>query len=457
MKLVFVFSGSSVFRHLEGLLAELRCRGHEVVVVTTVDDGRAHPNVDGRALLVAASADAGLTVEDWCIGGLKKGSAVLRELMNYSTFFRPGHPSIALQERWKKYLPQRLWRWVGSPWVGRLLASTPAWRLFRLLEALTPPAAPVLEWLQARGADCVVACPFILPYALEVEYVKAAKILGLPSLVAVQSWDNLSTKGTFAVLPDRLLLWNDALRAEAITLHDVPDERITVTGSPTFDYWFSMRPTLDRQAFASQCGINSNRPYVVYLCSSRGMIEEEKRYVADLAAEMRANPVTREVTLLVRPHPLNILDWSDVESAQVRVWPPKGEFTDNPDARCNFFHTLHYGAATLGVNTSAMLEAAVADKPCITVIDPRYQSAQTGMGHFRHLLDGGFLHVASSYGQAAAHLGDIISGQDPLAKARRAFVRRFIRPLGLERSAAAVMADAIEAALDSSTVKNWKE
>jgi hypothetical protein len=447
MKLVFAFAGSSVFRHLEGLLTELRRRGHEVVVVTTLDDGSAHPNVDGRALLAAAAADKGLTVSDWCIGGLRKGSAVLRELRNYSTFFRPGHPSTALRERWKKYLPSRLWRWVGSPWVGRLLASAPAWWLFRRLEALTPPSSPVVEWLRKSGADCVVACPYILPYALEVEYIKAAQALGLPSLVAVQSWDNLTTKGTFAVLPDRLLLWNEALRDEAVALHDVPASRITVTGSPTFDYWFAMAPTLDRAAFACQCGIDPKRPYVVYLCSSRGMIEEEKRYVADLAAEMRANPATRDATLLVRPHPLNVLDWSDIESAQVRVWPPRGEFTDNPDARRNFFHTLHYGVATLGVNTSAMLEAAVADKPCITVIDPRYQSAQSGMGHFRHLLDGGFLQVATSYSQAAAQLGDILAGQDPLATGRHAFVRRFVRPQGLERPAAAVMADAIETAL----------
>ena len=277
MKLVFAFAGSSVFRHLEGLLLELRRRGHEVIVVTTLDDGSAHPNVDGRALLAAAAADPGLMVADWCIRSLRKSSALLRELMNYSTFFRSGHPSPALQGRWKKYLPSRLWRWVGAPRVGRLLASAPAWGLFRWLEALTPPAEPVVDWLKTSGADGVVACPYILPYALEVEYIKAAQVLGIPSLVVVQSWDNLTTKGTFAVLPDRLLLWNEALRTEAITIHDVPAERITVTGSPTFDYWFAMQPTLDRQSFARQCGIDGNRPYVVYLCSSRSMIEEEKR------------------------------------------------------------------------------------------------------------------------------------------------------------------------------------
>lgn len=415
------------------------------MVVTTVDNGSAHPNVDGKALLAAQVAYPRLTVHDWQLTGgrLRKWPTLSRELLNYSTFYRIRHPSTDLRPRWKKYLPERAWRLVGSPVAGHVLASKPARFLFRFGEWMTSPDAKVTKWLREVHADAIIACPYILPYSREVEYVKAATALRLPTLVAVQSWDNLTTKGTFAVLPNRLLLWNEALRAEAITLHDVPAERITVTGSPTFDYWFAMQPSLDRQTFARQCGIDGNRPYVVYLCSSRGMIEEEKCYVADLAAEMRANPATREATLLVRPHPLNIIDWSDLESSHVRVWPPQGEFTDNPDARRNFFHTLHYGTATLGVNTSAMLEAAVADKPCITVIDPRYQSAQSGMGHFRHLLDGGFLQVVNSYSEAASCLGDILSGLDPLATNRRRFVEHFVRPQGLDRPAAVVMADAI--------------
>lgn len=445
MHFVFPILDSSVFRHLEGVVLEILRRGHKVTVVTNLHGEKSHPNLNDRALLAAVEANPHFKLENWIVRDTKKSRVIRlsRELLNYSVYYRLGHPSSGLRSRWKKYLSDRVWCIVGNSIAGRILASTPARVTLRCFEKMAPEVRDISHWLANLDANAVVASPFLLPDSRELEYVKAAKASGIPSMVAILSWDNLTTKGTFSLFPNRVFVWNEALRDEAVALHDVPAEQITVTGSPTFDYWFAMQPTLDRQAFARQCGIDFNRPYVVYLCSSRGMIEEEKRYVADLAAEMRANPATREATLLVRPHPLNILDWSDVESDQIRVWPPRGEFTDNLETRRNFFHTLYYSAATVGVNTSAMLEAAVADKPCITVIDPRYQSAQSGMGHFRHLLDGGFLQVTNSYGDATTRLGEIFAGNDPLAAGRRAFVKRFIRPQGLERPAAEVMADAI--------------
>jgi hypothetical protein len=447
LNLVFAFAGSSVFRHLEGVVLRLLEQGHHLTIVTTLDDGSAHPNVDSRALLAAREEHAGLRLEDWMLrtGASRKWTSISRELLNYSTFYRRGHPSVALRGRWRKYLPEKVWRVASSHLAGAALASPPGRGLLRLVEAMTQPVASIVGWLRDTKADGVIACPFILPGSLELEYVKAAKSLGVPTMVAVQSWDNLTTKGTFSVMPDKVFVWNEALRREAIELHDLPTESITVTGSPTFDYWFEIKPTLDRALFARQCGIDPARPYVVYLCSSRGMIEEEKRYVADLAQQMRENPATAAATLLVRPHPLNILDWSDVISDQVKVWPPRGEFTDNPAARRNFFHTLHYCAATVGVNTSAMLEAGVADRPCITVIDERYSSAQSGMGHFRHLLEGGFLQVARSYEEAGGYIGEILAGRDTLAKERRRFVERFVRPRGLSLSASSAMAEAIVA------------
>ena len=367
MNLVFVFAASSVFRHLEGVLMRLAEQGHNVTIVTTLDDGSAHPNVDGQALLGAVERQPRLTLANWRMraGHSRRWVRLSRELRNYATFYRRGHPSRDLRNRWQKYLSPRIWRVVGHPAVGAALASPPARAALQLVEKAVAPVPSIGEWLRAEKVDAVIACPYILPDSLEVEYVKAAKALGLPTIVAVQSWDNLTTKGTFAVMPDRVFVWNAALRDEAIALHDVPADSICVTGAPTFDYWFEARPAVSREEFLRNAGLDPARPYVVYLCSSRGMIEEERAYVADLAAKMQANPATRDVSLLVRPHPLNMVDWSRIVSERVAVWPPRGAFTDNPVARQDFFHTLYFCAATVGVNTSAMLEAAVADRKSV--------------------------------------------------------------------------------------------
>ena len=46
--------------------------------------------------------------------------------------------------------------------------------------------------------------------------VKSAKAIGVPVVFPVFSWDNLSTKGLIHVQPDRVLVWNEHQKREAV-------------------------------------------------------------------------------------------------------------------------------------------------------------------------------------------------------------------------------------------------
>ena len=54
----------------------------------------------------------------------------------------------------------------------------------------------------------------------QVDYVKAAQRLGIRSALPVLSWDNLTNKGLIRVQPDRVYVWNEAQKAEAVAMHD---------------------------------------------------------------------------------------------------------------------------------------------------------------------------------------------------------------------------------------------
>ncbi len=70
------------------------------------------------------------------------------------------------------------------------------------IETLVPPDPGITRWLEDYRPDVVVASPFIFPVSKELEYIKAAKALSIPTVGAVLSWDNLTSKGTFHVIPD---------------------------------------------------------------------------------------------------------------------------------------------------------------------------------------------------------------------------------------------------------------
>jgi len=158
--------------------------------------------------------------------------------------------------------------------------------------------------------------------------------------------------------------------------------------------------------------------------------------------------------IMVRPYPMNASIWKDFKAENVVVWPAEGETTDIAATQQNYFHSMYYSRAVVGVNTTAMIEAAVVDKPCVTILTERYQSTQTGRGHFQHLLKADFLEVAHGFGESAGVMANILAGEDVKAGNRRKFVREFVRPCGLDRSVASLFARiAVQAAHHKTAVE----
>jgi hypothetical protein len=368
----------------------------------------------------------------------------VRELLNFANYLRPEHPAPGQARRWKGLVTPMVRKLIKLKPIGRLLPKPGFRRLLRRIESLIPPDRAIRDWLRMNQPDVVVASPYIFPLSREVEYIKAARTLGIPTAAIVLSWDNLTSKGTFHVLPDVTLVWNSLLADEAASFHDVPREKLIVTGAPTFDFWYIMKPSLDYAAFARKVGIDASKPFVMYLCSSHFIAENEHRFVAEFARALRDYPETKEVGIVVRPHPLNDAIWKGFILDGVEIWPRSGEWVDLPDAKQNYYDTLYHSAAVVGVNTSAFLEAAILDKPCITVLTESSKPRQSGLGHFQHLLNGDFLEIAQSYQKAAAIFADILAGRDARQAQRQRFVRNFIRPRGIDQPVSALMAQVIE-------------
>jgi hypothetical protein len=74
-----------------------------------------------------------------------------------------------------------------------------------------------------------------------------------------------------------------------------------------------------------------------------------------------------------------------------------------------------------------------------------YRNTQGGIGHFKHLLEADFLEIAESFAAATDIVAAILQGRDLKREQRRRFVQEFIRPCGMNRPAAQIMAKAIEA------------
>jgi hypothetical protein len=266
----------------------------------------------------------------------------------------------------------------------------------------------------------------------------------------VASWDNLTSKGLIRVIPDHVIVWNEAQREEAVALHGVPVERVDVTGAQLFDDWFAMEPSRSREQFCSDVGLDASKPFVLYVGSSIFIAPEEvpfaERWLSTL--RMADDELVSSAGVLIRPHPANSRQWRAFDAAafaNVALWPAIGTDPNAATFRRDFFDSLYYSTAVVGVNTSAQLEAGIVGRPVFTVRAPEFAHAQEGTLHFRHLVNrhSGGVQSAERLEEHVNQLASVLHhGFD--REAQRRFIGEFIRPHGLDRPATPRFVEAVE-------------
>jgi len=372
----------------------------------------------------------------------------LRHTADYLRYLEPRYrDATKLRARAERKAPPS-GRRLGH--VARALGPTgvaAARRVVQGVERCLPPPPSADRFLGELDPDVVLITPLIELGSTQADWLRAARRRGLRTGFPVFSWDNLTNKGLLRDVPDRVLVWNDLQAAEARELHAVPDDRIRVTGAPAFDHWFDWAPSRDRDAFCAEVGLRADRPMLLYLCSSGFIAPDEPTFVRRWIEQLRARggPLA-EAGVLVRPHPLFALPWTEVElGPQTAVWPRLGEDPSDEAGRRNYFDSIYHSAAVVGINTTAQIEAAIVGRPVHTLLSDEFRETQRGTLHFHYLQadDYGLLHVAETFDEHAAQLEESLRGSPDDGRNER-FLRRFVRPLGLDVSASEVVADAVE-------------
>ncbi len=468
LRIVWFMLHSGYLRHFGSVVRQLDERGHEVHLAFTQlekDPG------DARLATELAAAHERVSVGEAPLrrrhDGWRPLASLARGLVDLGRYAHPRYAdSPALRSRMARKLTDhiRTARAVDpvSAWLAlrlvRLVQSHTSERVSRTttgllgaVERAIPTSREIDAFLRGRRPDAVLVSPVVEFASSQVEYLKSARALGIPSAVAVASWDNLTGKGLIRTIPDRVFVWNEAQAREAVELHGVPPDRVSATGAPKLDEWFERAPSCGYADFARQVGLAPDRPYLLYVCSSAFIAPDEVPFVRAWLARLRsdARPGLRDIGVLVRPHPQNAAQWagtgvSDLGNAV--LWPPEAAQPDAGRARSDFFDSLAHSAAVVGINTSALIEAAILGKSVLVPLPPQFAGTQLGTLHFQHLLvgNGGFVHTSSTLDEHLDQLAAAIDGPGADGERTRRFVGSFVRPHGLDRPATPILADEIE-------------
>jgi len=192
VKIVVLLRHALYLRNFESALRGLADRGHEIVLVLSPIDKqvdttlltsltRNHPNIRQEPI--------GARTGWWW-----PASDGFRTLRDYLRYLEPEyHDAPALVERGGRRLPGvALWAFENVPGMKSAPVRRIQVGLAALIDRAIPPDPGALRALKHWSPDLLVVTPMIDFTYGQTDYVKAARYLGIPTLLAVASWDNLT-------------------------------------------------------------------------------------------------------------------------------------------------------------------------------------------------------------------------------------------------------------------------
>jgi hypothetical protein len=450
LKILFIARHFSYLRLFESAIVGLADRGHQI---TLAADGE--ESMGGRQMverIAAACPNVRVTeAPGRHAGAWAELAKRLRLGLDYLRFLEPRYAGTPhLRRRGRERAPGVVVRLAESAAGGLCGGPQGIAKVLRSLERGLPPAAELEQFIAGERPDVLMITPLVGMGSPQLDHLAVSRRLGLRTILPVGSWDHLSSKALLRTIPERLIVWNDVQSREAIDLHGVPADRVVVTGAQCYDQWFDRRPLLTRDAFCARVGLRPDRPFVLYVCSSlfRGTAHEPE-FVEQWIRGLRgsSDPRLRDIGILIRPHPARLKEWRNVDLTGYRDVAFWGAHPVDEEAKEDYFDSMYYSAAVVGLNTSAFIEAAVVGKPVHTVLLPGItEDNQEGTLHFHYLMtvNGGLLRASRSVEEHVRLLAESLGGDGGGDERAARFVEGFVRPFGRDVAATPRFVSAVE-------------
>ncbi len=295
--------------------------------------------------------------------------------------------------------------------------------LYRLLVNLLSPLAPFLRsglrWLdlnlisafldkqyrfllKKHKPDLVVVHSVFEATAYPVS--RAAYRSSIPLVGIVISWDNLTGKGETHAHFNKLIVWGQAMKQQAIAYHGYRENQIEMVGTPQFDFFVSLRDKIpSREDFLKSKNLDPERRLITYTTFSQrvGGNEKEFHVINLIHNSIIKNIFLKPCQLIVRVYeksiqelyqPFERLPFVAVDYAR-RL--PSGLNYKEADEyfMLNLAATVKYADVVVNFSSTTSIDAFIFDIPTISSAYSK-RNYWNETHHFRYLVKSGGVMVA---------------------------------------------------------------
>lgn len=346
-----------------------------------------------------------------------------------------------------------------EPVIQRHYRSNPFWksrkaRAIRLLGRLLPAVfltPDFFTWIErrflprsARFNDLVrEERPVVLLTPtpgfshFEAEAMHLARQNRLPTIAVDFSWDKLHSGGKQLRKSDFLIVWNQIIANEAVSVHGFSPERIFISGIIRFDNYFaSGGERLSREEFLRSKGLDPAERTILLTTVTKGNYTEEQERIRELLEARDRGSFSGFPNFFIRLHPKDdpalYREFEGQRNVRVEVAGKVMPITlgvpveiDAEDME-NLKNTLQHCDVILNYASTISLEACIFDKPVVNFgYPPEFINAYS-FAHYKPLADWGAVRVAKSADELIQAINDGFRDSGRERKARARVVREFV-------------------------------
>lgn len=436
--ILFVGHSTRSFSYYETSIRELKMRGHIIVF-------RYDPVFSKEIIYPALQNflnESNVTKFKWMSkAGLctRYFSYFSRELRSYSWYLSRIDQSQYYIDRWADLFPGIMPNILKIEWVKRIIRHRTCFKLLETVERLIPAPCAVMKDIKDVSPDLVYVSPGNMRYSNEIAYVKAASKLGIPSVISVLSWDNLTNKGLFHWTPDIFLAWNRHHEEELKTLHDIDNERIKIVGAQLFDKWAQR----DESFLPDERLLEyTKEPYILYLGSSSNIAKDESEVLKNIISQVLQKG--HSCRIVFKPHPAHYEYYQKLSIDCVIVLPKQFGLSETLQDIANFHHLVMTARCVVGINTSGFLDSVLIGKRTFAYLSAEHEQTQRLSAHYRLLTGYRVINEINSYEQMI----EMIDNDSAFIKNRKLFLASFVRPHGETNLAGFHAANIIESIIN---------
>jgi CDP-glycerol glycerophosphotransferase (TagB/SpsB family) len=376
----------------------------------------------------------------------------------------PTH-SVYVRQMIRRHRGGAFWRYVLER-LAWTLGHARAWRAFLRFAYASVPDRYAHELFEKYKPDLLFAPNMFSP--MDFRLMRYARKRGIASVATAKSWDVLTTKAFTRVKADKLLVFNEINKEEAIRLGDYKATQVEITGFPQFDIYTRSEWHEGREAFYKRMGLDPERRTILFAIPGDWKTPSTKDILHALDDAIERGEMGK-LQILARLHP-KYPDSSEKEVFKHIVMDRPGTiltqkkefsidmgisgtyaFTFTDDDIKHLANSILYSDVVINTESTLTLDASMLDKPVILIgydgdQKPGYWDSVERIyerDHYRHVLKTGGAPLAKSDEELIATINTFLKDPEHLRAEREELKRRMLYKLDGEaakRTADAVLA-----------------